>query len=544
MAERLRPISEIAEQLDLGSDEWWAYGPYKAKITLEAVAARSAKPRGQLILVTAMTPTPAGEGKTTTTVGLAEAFCQLGQKAIAAIREPSLGPVMGMKGGGTGGGQAEVRPAVDINLHFNGDLHAIAAAHNLLAAMVDNELYHGGPSDLDPRKISWPRAIDMNDRALRHVVVGLGDGPSRETQFVITAASEIMAILCLASSLADLKERLGQVVVGQNRRGENVTAADLGAHGAMSLLLRDALMPNLVQTADGTPAVVHGGPFANIAHGSSSILATRFALGAADYVVTEAGFGADLGAEKFFDLVSRVGGFEPQVVVLVATVQALKWHGGVPKKELEAPNRGALETGFANLERHIRLIQSFGLQPVVAINRFPTDQESELETLLGLCSQAKAPSAVSEVFAKGGTGGKALAEAVLAALREPRQFRRLYPLPLPLAEKITRISQEVYGAKDVVFAPAAMRHLEALQTSGHGKLPVVMAKTQYSFSDDPKLLGAPRDFVIHVQEVRLAAGAGFVVALTGQMMTMPGLPKHPSALDLDVDPDGTFSGSL
>lgn len=541
MTDGLRPISEIAEQLGLGADEWWAYGPHKAKVTLDAAAARAAQPRGQLILVTAMSPTPAGEGKTATTIGLAQALCQIGRPTIAAIREPSLGPVMGVKGGGSGGGRAQVRPAMDINLHFNGDLHAIGAAHNLLAAIVDNELYHGGSHDLDARKITWPRAIDMNDRALRHVVVGLGQGPTRESQFVITAASEVMAILCLASSLADLKERLGRIVVGQNRRGENVTAADLGAQGAMCLLLREALMPNLVQTAEGTPAVVHGGPFANIAHGSSSILGLRFALGAADLVVTEAGFGADLGAEKFFDVVSRVGGFEPQLVVLVATVRALKWHGGMPKEQLAAPGRHALEAGFANLERHIRLIQGFGLQPVVAINRFATDQESELETVLGLCSRARVPAAVSEVFAKGGAGGITLAQTVLTALSAPRQFRQLYPLPLPLAEKIRRISQEVYGARDVVFTPAAQRALLSLQSSDYGQLPVVMAKTPYSFSDDPKRLGAPKDFEIHVQEIRLAAGAGFVIALTGRLATMPGLPPRPAALDLDLEPDGTFS---
>ena len=544
-AARMKPIEEIAVKLGLTLDDLELYGKYKAKVTLDAWQRVKDKPNGKLILCTAINPTPAGEGKTTTSVGLADALSRRGRKAAAALREPSMGPCFGMKGGAAGGGYAQVVPMEDINLHFTGDFHAITTAHNLLAAIIDNHIQQGNALDLDVRRITWKRVLDLNDRALRHVVIGMGGkahGVPRETGFDITVASEMMAILCLSRDLMDMKERLGRIVIGYTRSGRAVRADELGATGALTLLFKDAIKPNLVQTLEGTPVFIHGGPFANIAHGCNSIMATKFALKFADVVVTEAGFGADLGAEKFLDIKCRFAGISPDAVVIVATVRALKMHGGLSKKELEKVDMTALKKGMANLAKHIENVQKFGLPAVVAVNAFPTDTSEELDFVRRECETLGAEVALSEVWAKGGEGGEALAEKVEAALQKKADFRYIYDEKETVPEKIGKIAREIYGAAGVDFTKEAQRELEELEALGFDKMPVCMAKTQYSLSDDAALLGRPEGFRITVRELRLAAGAGFVVALTGSILTMPGLPKHPAAMDMDITEDGRITG--
>ena len=541
----LKPVADIARSAGIPEDALELYGRYKAKVDPLLVPARST--RGQVVLVTAMSPTPAGEGKSTVTVGLGDALAKAGVSTVIALREPSLGPVLGLKGGATGGGYSQVVPMEDINLHFTGDFHAITTANNALTALLDNSIYQGNPLGIDPRRITFRRVMDMNDRSLRDIVIGLGgpvQGTPRQDGFDITVASEIMAVFCLARDLADLKIRLAAITVGYTYDRRPVTVRDLGAEGVLALLLKDAVKPNLVQTLAGTPALVHGGPFANIAHGCNSVIATELARTVADVVVTEAGFGADLGAEKYMDIAARAADVAPDAVVLVATIRALKMHGGVPRDELEKPDPAALEAGTANLRRHIRNIRKFGLNPVVAINRFRTDTTEELDWLLRWCAAEGVPAAAADVWAQGGggTGGDALAAQVLAALAEPAAFRHLYPLEMPVEEKIRTVVREIYGADDVEFSPAALRRLEEIRAGGWDTLPVCMAKTQYSFSDNAALLGAPTGFTVHVRDLILKTGAGFVVALTGAVMTMPGLPKSPAALRMDVAADGTPQG--
>ena len=544
-AARMKPIAEIAVKLGLTLDDLEFYGKYKAKVTLDAWQHVKDRPNGKLVLCTAINPTPAGEGKTTTSVGLADALSRRGRKAAAALREPSMGPCFGMKGGAAGGGYAQVVPMEDINLHFTGDFHAITTAHNLLAAIIDNHIQQGNALNLDVRRITWKRVLDLNDRALRHVIIGMGGkahGVPRETGFDITVASEMMAILCLSRDLMDMKERLGRIVIGYTRSGRAVRADELGATGALTLLFKDAIKPNLVQTLEGTPVFIHGGPFANIAHGCNSIMATKFALKFADVVVTEAGFGADLGAEKFLDIKCRFAGISPDAVVIVATVRALKMHGGLSKKELEKVDMTALKKGMANLAKHIENVQKFGLPAVVAVNAFPTDTAEEFDFVRRECETLGAEVALSEVWAKGGEGGEALAEKVEAALQKKADFRYIYDEKETIPEKIGKIAREIYDAAGVDFTKEAQRELEELEALGFDKMPVCMAKTQYSLSDDAALLGRPEGFRITVRELRLAAGAGFVVALTGSILTMPGLPKHPAAMDMDITEDGRITG--
>lgn len=542
----LEPITEVAKQLQISEDELELYGKYKAKISDDFMEKIKDNPDGKLILVTAINPTPAGEGKTTTSVGLGQAFGKLGKKAVIALREPSLGPCFGVKGGAAGGGYAQVVPMEDLNLHFTGDFHAITSANNLLAAMLDNHIQQGNELQIDTRSVVWKRCLDMNDRVLRNVVVGLGaktDGVLREDHFVITVASEIMAVLCLADDMKDLKERLGRMVVAYNYEGMPVTAADLKAVGAMAALLKDALKPNLIQTLEHTPAIVHGGPFANIAHGCNSVRATKTALKMADYVITEAGFGADLGAEKFMDIKCRMAGLAPDAVVLVATVRALKYNGGVPKTELNKENMDALQRGIVNLEKHIENLQKYGVPVVVTLNSFVTDTEKEISFVKDFCEERNCEFAISEVWEKGGEGGIALANKVLDTLEHKEShFKVLYENDLSLKEKIEKVAQEIYGADGVDYTPAAVKQLKKLEELGFGGLPVCMAKTQYSLSDDPSLLGRPKDFRINVREVYVSAGAGFVVVLTGAVMTMPGLPKNPAAFNIDVDENGVITG--
>ncbi|MBQ8840271.1 MAG: formate--tetrahydrofolate ligase [Clostridia bacterium] len=544
---KLSHISKIAEQIGLLADEYEPYGHYKAKITDKFLDRMSSKKDGNLILVTAINPTPAGEGKTTTTVGLGMAMSKIGKKTIIALREPSLGPVFGVKGGAAGGGYSQVLPMEDINLHFTGDFHAITTANNLLSAVIDNHLQQGNALGIDQRRILFPRVLDMNDRALRNVVVGLGakvDGIPREDHFMITVASEIMAILCLSESISDLKERLGKILVAYKYDGSPVYCKDLGVNGAMAAVLKDALKPNLVQTLENTPAIIHGGPFANIAHGCNSVRATKLALKLADYTITEAGFGADLGAEKFFDIKCRFANLKPKCVVLVATVRALKYNGGIPKAELVTESVEALKKGAVNLEAHIDNLQKYGVPVVVAINRFGTDTEAELKAVEEICLAKGAEFALSEVFAKGSDGGIELANKVVEACNKPSNFHVLYPDEMSIKEKIETVAKEIYGAKDVKFdanAEKAIKEFEALDPS-YARFPVCMAKTQYSLSDDPTKLGRPTDFTLTVREVKLSAGAGFIVALTGAIMTMPGLPKMPAALNIDVDDNGKITG--
>lgn len=543
---QMLPITEVVKEIGLTADDLELYGKYKAKISNEYLKKIEGNKKGKLILVTAINPTPAGEGKTTTSVGLGQAFGKLGKKAIIALREPSLGPCFGIKGGAAGGGYAQVVPMEDLNLHFTGDFHAITSANNLLAALLDNHIQQGNALRIDTRQIVWKRCLDMNDRVLRNVVVGLGsktDGFVREDHFVITVASEIMAILCLATDLEDLKERLGKIIVAYDLDGKPVTAKDLQAVGAMAALLKDAILPNVIQTLEHTPALVHGGPFANIAHGCNSVRATTAALSMADYVVTEAGFGADLGAEKFFDIKCRQADLKPDAVVLVATIRALKYNGGVPKTELSAENVEALEKGIVNLEKHIENLQKYKVPVVVTLNSFVTDSEAEIAFVKQFCEERGCEFAISEVWEKGGEGGIALAEKVLKTLEEKEShFEPLYPSELPLTEKIETVAKEIYGAKGVNYTAAAKKQLAKLTELGFGDLPVCMAKTQYSLSDDPALLGRPKDFDITVREAYVSAGAGFVVVLTGAVMTMPGLPKQPAAFGIDVDESGRITG--
>lgn len=543
----LKPITEIASKLDILPDELEQYGKVKAKINDDCLKRLANKPDGKLILVTAINPTPAGEGKTTTTVGLGMAMEKIGKNAIIALREPSLGPVFGIKGGAAGGGYAQVLPMEDINLHFTGDFHAITAANNLLCAMIDNHIQQGNELDIDTRRILFGRVTDTNDRALRNVVVGMGgkmDGVPREDHFMITVASEVMAILCLAEDIQDLKKRLGNILVAYNRSGGPVYARDLKAAGAMTALLKDAIKPNLVQTLENTPAIIHGGPFANIAHGCNSIRATKLALKLADYTITEAGFGADLGAEKFLDIKCRFAGLKPSAIVLVATIRALKYNGGVAKTDLQTENVDALVRGSVNLEKHIENLQQYGVPVVVAINRFGTDTDAELETLRAICEKNGADFALSEVFAKGGDGGIELAEKVVAACEKPSDFHVLYPDEMPIREKIETVARKIYGADGVHFEPNALKSLAAIEALGeeYKRCPVCMAKTQYSLSDDQTKLGRPTGFTITVRDIKLSAGAGFVVVLTGAIMTMPGLPKTPAANVIDVDEEGRIVG--
>jgi formate--tetrahydrofolate ligase len=543
-AAKLRPIVDVAAEVGLSPDEILPYGRYKAKITPEAIAKRS--PKGRLVLVTGINPTPAGEGKSTVTVGLAQALRKLGKKVVVAIREPSLGPVFGVKGGAAGGGYAQVVPMDEINLHFTGDFHAITSAHNLLSAMLDNHIHHGNALGIDTRRITWPRTMDMNDRALRSVVVGLGGmngGPSREDRFVIVPGSEIMAILCLATDLADLEQRLARIIVGVTRDRKPIRAGDLKASGAMTLLLKDAILPNLVQTLEGGPALVHGGPFGNIAHGCNSIAATRLGLALGDLVLTEAGFGADLGAEKFFDIKCRFGGLKPEAAVVVATIRALKMHGGVKKDALSTPDVAALQRGMVNLEAHVKNVQKFGVPVVVALNRFLSDTPEEQDAVLSAAKSWGARAALSDVWAKGGEGGIAVGEEVLAVLAEGKaDFKPIYDVNLPIKQKIETIATQIYGADGVSFAPAAEKSIAQCEEMGLGTTPVCMAKTQYSFSDDPTKLGRPKGFKITVRDVTASAGAGFVVALAGDIMTMPGLSKTPSAEAIRVHADGRIEG--
>ena len=539
-------ITDVAGRIGIGPDDLELYGKYKAKLSDEYINRISDGPDGKLILVTAINPTPAGEGKTTTSVGLGQAFGRLGKKAVIALREPSLGPCFGIKGGAAGGGYAQVVPMEDLNLHFTGDFHAITSANNLLAALLDNHIQQGNELGIDPRQVVWKRCLDMNDRALRNIVIGMGgrtDGVVREDHFVITVASEIMAILCLASDMNDLKERLGRIIVAYSYSGEPVTAADLNAVGAMAALLKDAMKPNLIQTLEHTPAIVHGGPFANIAHGCNSIRATKTALKIADYVITEAGFGADLGAEKFFDIKCRMAGLKPDAVVLVATIRALKYNGGVAKADLAEENIAALKDGIANLEKHIENLHKYGVPIVVTLNSFVTDTEDEIAYVRSFCQERDCEFALSEVWAKGGEGGEELARKVIETLEtKESRFQVLYDDSLSLKAKIETVASEIYGADGVSYAPAAEKQLKKLEELGFGHLPVCMAKTQYSLSDDPALLGRPTGFTVNVREVYVSAGAGFVVVITGAIMTMPGLPKKPAAYGIDVNENGVITG--
>ena len=542
---QMKKISEIAAKLGITEDELELYGKYKAKVSLEAWERVKDNADGKLILVTAINPTPAGEGKTTTSVGLADALTRHGHKTAAALREPSLGPCFGMKGGAAGGGYAQVVPMEDINLHFTGDFHAITTAHNLLAAAIDNHIQQGNALDIDVRRITWKRVLDLNDRALRHVVVGLGGkahGVPRETGFDITVASEMMAILCLASGLTDMKERLGRIVIGYSRSGRAIRADEIGITGALTLLFKDAIKPNIVQTLEGTPVFIHGGPFANIAHGCNSVMATKFALKFADFVVTEAGFGADLGAEKFLDIKCRLAGLRPDAVVIVATVRALKMHGGLKKTALDKVDMAALEKGMENLEKHIENVQKFGLPAVVAVNAFPTDTKEELDFVEKKCRELGAEVALSEVWAEGGKGGFALAEKVENAIERENNFHVLYDEKARIPEKIDTIVREVYDGKGVIFTAAAKKQLAEIEEYGLDKMPICMAKTQYSLSDNPELLGRPTNFTVTVRELRINAGAGFIVALTGNILTMPGLSKHPAAENMNITEDGKITG--
>ncbi len=543
---KLESIVDVAGKIGIEADDLELYGKYKAKIADEYIERVQSNPDGKLILVTAINPTPAGEGKTTTSVGLGQAFGRMGHKAVIALREPSLGPCFGIKGGAAGGGYAQVVPMEDLNLHFTGDFHAVTSANNLLAALLDNHIQQGNELRIDTRQVVWKRCLDMNDRSLRNIVVGLGakaDGFVREDHFVITVASEIMAILCLAADLQDLKERLGRIIVAYNDQGEPVTASDLKAVGAMAALLKDALKPNLIQTLEHTPALVHGGPFANIAHGCNSVRATKTALKMADYVITEAGFGADLGAEKFFDIKCRMAGLKPDVVVLVATVRALKYNGGIAKEALSVEDLPALQVGIANLEKHIENLQKYHVPIVVTLNSFVTDTRKEIDFVREFCQERGCEFAISEVWEKGGEGGVELASKVLETLEKKESgFKVLYEDSLPLKEKIETIASEIYGAGGVTYTAAALKQLQNLEKLGFGELPVCMAKTQYSLSDDPTLLGRPVGFTMHVREVYVSAGAGFVVILTGAVMTMPGLPKKPAAHQIDVDDNGKITG--
>lgn len=542
----LFPIGEVAKTLQIEEQELELYGRYKAKISDECLDRQSVNPDGKLILVTAINPTPAGEGKTTTSVGLGQAFGKLGKKAVIALREPSLGPCFGIKGGAAGGGNAQVVPMEDLNLHFTGDFHAITSANNLLAALIDNHIQQGNELGIDTRRVVWKRCLDMNDRVLRNIVVGLGaktDGTVREDHFVITVASEIMAVLCLANDMKDLKQRLGRMVAAYDYQGKPVTAGDLNAVGAMAALLKDAMKPNLIQTLEHTPALVHGGPFANIAHGCNSVRATRAALKMADYVITEAGFGADLGAEKFFDIKCRMAGLKPDAVVLVATIRALKYNGGIPKELLGEENLDALKKGIVNLEKHIENLQKYGVPVVVTLNSFVTDTEAETEYVRAFCTERGCAFALSQVWEKGGEGGIALAKEVLETLEHKKsEFKLLYEDCLSLKEKIEVVAKEIYGAEGVNYTGQAEKQLAELEKLGFGNMPVCMAKTQYSLSDDPALLGRPEKFRMNVREAYVSAGAGFVVVLTGAVMTMPGLPKQPAAFRIDVDDEGVITG--
>ena len=542
---QMQHIREIAAQLGLTEDDIELYGKYKAKISLDAWNKVKNGPDGKLVLVTAINPTPAGEGKTTTSVGLADAFHKLGHKVAVALREPSLGPCFGLKGGAAGGGYAQVVPMEDINLHFTGDFHAITTAHNLLASVIDNHIQQGNALDIDVRRVAWKRVLDLNDRALRNVVIGLGGkahGVPRETGFDITVASEMMAILCLASDLEDMKKRLGEIVVAYSRDGRAIRAEELNVTGALTLLFKDAIKPNLVQTLEGTPALIHGGPFANIAHGCNSVMATKFALKFADIAITEAGFGADLGAEKFLDIKCRFAGIHPDAVVIVATVRALKMHGGVPKTELGKVDMAALEKGLANLTKHIENVHKFGLPAVVAINAFPTDTKEELDFVEEKCNALGASVALSQVWAKGGEGGVELAEKVLEAMKQPADFHYMYEVEQSIPEKIEAIAKAIYGADGVDFTAPAKKQMAEIEALGLDKMPICMAKTQYSLSDDATKLGRPEGFRITVKELRISAGAGFIVALTGNILTMPGLPKKPAAENMDIDVNGKITG--
>lgn len=542
----MKPITEISQKIGIPLDELELYGKYKAKISQKFIDSTKEGKDGKLILVTAINPTPAGEGKTTTTVGLGQAMALIGKNAIIAIREPSLGPVMGIKGGATGGGYSQVVPMEDINLHFTGDMHAITAANNLLSAMIDNHIHQGNDLKIDIRQITWKRCMDMNDRALRNVIVGLGgkiNGFPREDGFYITVASEVMAVLCLADGLQDLKKRLSNMIVAYNNEGDPVTAGALKAQGAMTLLLKDAIKPNLVQTLENTPALMHGGPFANIAHGCNSIAATKLGLKIADYCITEAGFGADLGAEKFFDIKCRYAGIKPAAAVLVATVRALKYNGGIVKAELAKENVEALKKGIVNLEKHIENIQKFGVPVIVAINQFESDSEAEIEIIRSSCKTFGVDVALSQVFAKGGEGGIELAEKLVQLIEtKPSNFKPLYELDMSIEDKIEIIAKEIYGAGSVAFSASAKKTIENAKKMGYGNLPICVAKTQYSLSDNPELLGRPSGFEINVREIKLSVGAGFIVALTGEVMTMPGLPRVPAANNLDIFEDGTIVG--
>lgn len=541
----LKPIQEIAEKVGIRPEELEQYGPYKAKVSLALTKRVKEQPEGKLILVTAISPTPAGEGKTTTTVGLGQALAKLGKKVMICLREPSLGPCMGVKGGAAGGGYSQVVPMEDINLHFTGDIHAVTAAHNLLSAMLDNHIQQGNALNIDTRRIVWGRVLDMNDRVLRQIVVGLGgkaNGVPREDSFQISVASEVMAILCLAKDISDLKARLARIVVAYSRDGNPVTAGDIHAQGAMAALLKDALKPNLVQTLEHVPAFIHGGPFANIAHGCNTMLATKTALHLADYVVTEAGFGADLGAEKFLDIKCRFGDLHPAAAVLVATIRALKMHGGRPKNELTESDPEAVRRGLPNMLRHLANLKKYGLPVVVALNMFPSDTAEEKEVVEEACREAGVAVAESRVFTDGGEGGIELAQDVLAAIDQGSNYKPLYEDSRSLKEKIEKIAKEIYGAGDVQYDPTAEKELQQLEDMGFGHMPVCMAKTQMSFTDDPTKMGAPTGFTLHVREARVSAGAGFVVVLNGKIMTMPGLPKHPAAENIDVDDDGHITG--
>ena len=541
----LKPITKIAQELGIEEEELEPYGRYKAKVNDKLFQRVKDRKDGRLVLVTAINPTPAGEGKTTVTTGLGQAMAKIGKKAVIALREPSLGPVFGVKGGAAGGGYSQVLPMEDINLHFTGDMHAITAANNLLCALLDNHIHQGNSLNIDPRRILIKRCLDMNDRELRNIVAGLGgriNGVPREDGFVITVATEIMAILCLASDLMDLKRRFGEILVAYTYSGEPVYAKDLKAEGAMTALMKDAVMPNLVQTLEGSPAIMHGGPFANIAHGCNSVRATRLALKLADYCITEAGFGSDLGAEKFFDIKCRLSGLKPSAVVLVATVRALKYNGGVPKAELSAENLEALEKGVANLKAHIENMRKYKVPVVVAINRFLSDSDRELQLIEKTCADCGADFAMTEVFAKGGEGGKALAQKVVAACEKPSNFTPIYSGQLTIAEKVETLAKEIYGADGVTYTAAAQRALKEIQALGGDRLPVCVAKTQYSLSDNPALLGRPKGFQITVRDMKLSNGAGFVVIYTGDIMTMPGLPKVPAAEKIDVTADGVIEG--
>lgn len=542
----IKPISDIAEKLGISADELEFYGKYKAKLPLSLLKKYENKEDGKLILVTAINPTPAGEGKTTVTVGLGEAMNRIGKKAVIALREPSMGPVFGIKGGAAGGGYAQVIPMEDINLHFTGDMHAITAANNLLCAIIDNHIQQGNELRIDPRRILFKRCLDMNDRALRNVVIGLGgkvNGVPREDGFMITVASEIMAILCLSSGIKDLKDRLGSILTAYTYDGTPVYARDLNAVGSMAALLKDAIKPNLVQTLENTPALMHGGPFANIAHGCNSVTATRLALKLGDYCITEAGFGADLGAEKFLDIKCRCAGLKPSCVVIVATIRALKYNGGVPKAELSKENTVALKNGIVNLETHIENMRKYGLPVVVAINRFATDTEAEIETIEAFCREKDVPVSLTEVFARGGEGGKELAEKVVKTIEtKEAHFKPIYDEKLSIKEKLNVLAKEIYRAGDVVFTSNAEKAISEIEKLGKDKLPICVAKTQYSLSDNPQKLGSPKGFTLTVRDVRLSAGAGFIVVLTGDIMTMPGLPKQPAAYKIDVDDDGNVSG--